>query len=142
MTSDRSNGDPVDLNDRLDGMPFARATGLRDVTAQDGTVTAYSDWAEERTTGGGVLHGGFLMAIADSAGALCAGQHLPPGHGTTTIESKTNFLRPITGGAVKLTSTALHTGRTTIVVVTDITREDGKLAARVTQTQAVLAPRD
>ena len=142
MTSERGSGERVDLNDRLPGMPFAVATGLRDVTSEDGMVTAYSDWAEERTTGGGILHGGFLMAIADSVGALCAGQHLPPGHGTTTIESKTNFLRPVLGGAVKLTSTALHAGRTTVVVVTDITREDGKLAARVTQTQAVLAPRD
>jgi 1,4-dihydroxy-2-naphthoyl-CoA hydrolase len=133
--------EPTDLSARIQGMPFALATGLRDITAADGVVTAYSDWKQEYCTGGNILHGGFLMAIADSIGAIAAGQHLPPGHGTTTIESKTNFIRPITSGAIKLTATTLHAGRTTIVVVTDITREDGKLAARVTQTQAVLTPR-
>ena len=115
--------------------------GLRDVTVESGIVTAYSDWTQERTTGGCVLHGGFLMALADSVGAICAGQHIPPGHGTTTIESKTNFLRPVRSGEVKLTAEAIHAGRTTVVVQTDITREDGKLASRTTQTQAVLTPR-
>ncbi len=121
--------------------PFAVALGLRDISRQDGIVTAHADWAEDRCTGGSVLHGGYLMAIADGVGAICAREHLPPGHGTTTMESKTNFLRPVLGGALTLTATTLHAGRTTIVIVTDITREDGKLAARVTQTQAVLAPR-
>jgi uncharacterized protein (TIGR00369 family) len=92
-------------------------------------------------TSGGLLHGGVVMALADSTGALCAFLNLPEAAaGTTTIESKTNFLRGVRGGHLEARSTPLHTGRTVIVVVTDVVTDEGKLAARVTQTQAVLWP--
>jgi uncharacterized protein (TIGR00369 family) len=80
------------------------------------------------------------MALADSTGATVAVLNLPEGAGTSTIESKTNFFRPVTGGSVTITSTPLHVGRTTIVVQTDIAREDGKPVTRTTQTQAVIQP--
>lgn len=120
-------------------MPFAAAIGLRDVSGDSSGVTAAADWAADRCTVGGVLHGGYLMALADSVGAMCAALNLPEGAaGTSTIESKTNFLRAATDGEITVTSTPVHTGRRTIVIQTDITRADGKLVTRTTQTQSVL----
>jgi len=119
-------------------MPFAAEL---DLVIESGGPDGYvgrASWAPERCTVGGALHGGYLMALADSVGAMCAAANLPPGAGTSTIESKTNFLRAATAGDVTITATPLHVGRTTVVVVTDVTREDGKLVARTTQTQAVL----
>jgi len=120
-------------------MPFAAELGLTIDAGSPERVVGRAAWAAERCTVGGALHGGYLMALADSVGALCASLNLPPGAGTSTIESKTNFVRGATEGEVVVTAEPLHVGRTTIVVVTDITRADGKLVSRTTQTQAVLA---
>lgn len=99
-------------------------------------------WRAELCTIGGALHGGVLMALADSAGAACAFANLPAGAtGTTTIESKTNFLGAARSGVVTATSTPLHVGGTTIVIETELRTDDGKLVAKTTQTQAVLLPR-
>lgn len=88
------------------------------------------------------MHGGVLMALADSLGGLCAFLNLPEGAaGTTTIESKTNFLRAVTGGRVRAVSRPLHAGRMVIVVDTELRDDEGRLVARVTQTQAVLPQR-
>ena len=122
-------------------MPFAGSLGLRVERSSPDEVVATAEWAPERCTVGGALHGGFLMAIADSVGAICAVQHLPAGCSTSTIESKSNFFRAVTGGPVTVTSVPLHVGRTTIVVQTDIVRSDGKQVTRTTQTQAVIPPR-
>ena len=84
------------------------------------------------------MHGGALMALADSVGALCAVLNLPEGASTSTIESKTNFFRGVRAGYVTAVATPLHVGRTTIVVETDLFDDDGRRVARVTQTQAVL----
>ena len=96
-------------------------------------------WREELCTTFGALHGGAMMAMADSVGAVCAFLNLPAGATTSTIESKTNFFRGVRDGAVGATSRPLHVGRTTIVVQTDLTDDRGKRVAQVTQTQAVLA---
>ena len=121
-------------------IPFCDVLGLSVISATPQRVEAIADWAEERTTVFGGLHGGYIMAIADSVGALCASQNLPEGAGTSTIESKTNFLRPVTGGTVTIVATPIHVGRTTIVVQTAITRDDGKSVSLTTQTQAVTGP--
>ena len=82
------------------------------------------------------------MALADSAGGACAMLNLPAeATGTTTIESKTNFLGAVREGAVTATATPLHSGGTTIVVETTVRDGKGKLVAKVTQTQLVLRPR-
>lgn len=93
-------------------------------------------------TVGDILHGGSIMAFADTLGATGTVANLPPGDGTTTIESKTNFMRaaPL-GTSVLGEATPLHLGRTTMVWQTRITGEDGKLVALVTQTQMVLPAR-
>ena len=133
--------EPTNLTDRVDAMPFATGLGLRDVRGGAAGIVAIADWAPEHCTGGRTLHGGYLMTVADTLGALCAGANLPPGAGTTTIESKTNFMSAVRGGSISITSEPVHVGRSTIVVQTDIRRDDGKLASRTTQTQAVLQPR-
>ena len=120
-------------------MPLARTLGMETLLATASEVRARITVNDALCTSGDVLHGGVIMALADSTGALCAFLNLPAGAaGTTTMESKTNFLRAVRGGSIEARSTPLHTGRTMIVVVTDVLRDDGKLAARVTQTQAVL----
>jgi 1,4-dihydroxy-2-naphthoyl-CoA hydrolase len=120
-------------------MPFAGLLGLEVVSASPEEVRARLDWDESRCTAGGILHGGALMGLADSSGGLCAFLNLPDGaSGTATIESKSNFFRPVSDRYVEATSRVLHQGRTTIVVETELRDADGRLAAKVTQTQAVL----
>jgi 1,4-dihydroxy-2-naphthoyl-CoA hydrolase len=120
-------------------MPFANLIGAELVSASSDEVRGRLEWTPERCTTGGILHGGVLMALADSIGAYCAVLNLPPGAGTATIESKTNFFRAVREGFVEAVSTPLHVGRTTIVVQTDVIDGQGKRVARVTQTQAVIA---
>ena len=121
-------------------MPLAALLGAEIVSADKAEVVGRLAWREELCTSGGVLHGGALMAIADTFGALCAFLNLPAGAGTSTIESKSNFFRASRGGHVESRSTPLHVGRTTIVVQTDVHDDAGKHVARITQTQAVLQP--
>ena len=132
--------DPTQIIREL--MPLAATMGIRaDLYAAEKVVLSM-DWAPWLCTAGGLLHGGAVMALADSAGAACTILNLPEGAtGTTTIESKTNFLGAIRSGSVSATSTVLHRGGTTIVVETLVRDEAGKLAAKVTQTQLVLRPR-
>ena len=121
-------------------MPFGQLLGIQPIRFDRDEVRGRLDWAPERCTVGGILHGGVLMSFADSLGALCALLNLPAGATTATIESKTNFFRAVRSGAVEGTSRPLHVGRTTIVVQTDLLDEAGRRVAQVTQTQAVLAP--
>ena len=122
-------------------MPFTALIGIEQVSSGNDEVRARIAWHESRCTSAGTLHGGLLMALADSVGATVAFLNLPKGAvGTTSIESKTNFLRGVRGGHVEATAKPLHVGRTTIVVDTELRDADGKLVARVTQTQAVLQP--
>jgi len=119
-------------------MPFAQALGLVVTSAEKDEVRGRMDWAAERCTSFGVLHGGALMAFADSLGAVCAVLNLPEGASTSTIESKTNFFRAVREGHVEGVARPLHIGRRTIVVQTDVYDQAGKRVAQVTQTQAVL----
>jgi 1,4-dihydroxy-2-naphthoyl-CoA hydrolase len=120
-------------------MPFAGLLGMEVVSAAPEEVRARLAWDESRCTAGGILHGGALMGLADSSGGLCAFLNLPDGAtGTATIESKSNFFRPVSDRYVEATSRVLHHGRTTIVVETELADADGRLVAKVTQTQAIL----
>jgi 1,4-dihydroxy-2-naphthoyl-CoA hydrolase len=122
----------------IPGLPFADTLGITvaELTAEQATATMA--WAEHLCTAGGILHGGALIAFADTVGALCAVANLPKGAGTSTIESTTNFFRAVRGGVVSATCKPLHVGRSTIVVQTDLRDDRGKRVAQVTQTQAVL----
>jgi uncharacterized protein (TIGR00369 family) len=122
----------------LQVMPFAAASGVEILAAAADEVRARLTWSPERCTSAGVLHGGALMTLADSAGALCAFLNLPEGASTATVESKTNFLRPVTAGHVDAVARPLHVGRTLIVVLTEVWDDRGRRVALTTQTQAVL----
>lgn len=120
-------------------MPFAQAIGVQIGAAGPDEVVGTLDWAPERTTAGGALHGGALMAFADSIGAVCAFLNLPAGAATSTTSSNTVFLRGVRSGTVTATARPLHVGRSTIAVVTELRDAGGRLVAQVTQAQAVLA---
>lgn len=131
-----------DLKSLSDLIPFAASIGIELLEATPELVVSRLQWTPERCTTGGVMHGGALMALADNGGGVCAFLNLPEGAvGTATIESKTNFMRAVREGAVTASSRPLHVGRTMAVVETELVRDDGKLAAKVTQTQAFHYPR-
>jgi 1,4-dihydroxy-2-naphthoyl-CoA hydrolase len=130
---------PTEIRDL---MPFAVLIGVELLEAGPDLVRGRVGWSPERCTTGGVMHGGAIMALADTCGGVCAFLNLPEGAvGTSTIESKTNFLRAVTDGAITVTTRPLHAGRTTIVIESEIEREGGSLVAKVTQTQAFQYPR-
>lgn len=132
-------GDDAELTAFMgETMPFALLIGAEALSATPDEVTLQLQWDADRCTAGGVLHGGALMALADTAGAWCAFLNVPQGSSTTTVESKTNFLRAVRSGVVEAVARPLHVGRSFIVVDTELRDSDGKLVARVTQTQAVL----
>ena len=125
-----------------DTMPFAALVGIELLETTPQLVRGRLAFSPERCTAGGLMHGGALMALADSCGGVCAFLNLPDGAvGTATIESKTNFLRGVRDGALTASARPLHAGRTMIVIETEIARDDGALAAKVTQTQAFHYPR-
>jgi uncharacterized protein (TIGR00369 family) len=125
-----------------DLMPLAGLLGIEILEASPELVRGSLAWAPERCTAGGLMHGGALMTLADTCGAVCAFLNLPEGSvGTGTIESKTNFLRAVREGTVTCASRPLHAGRTTVVLESDLTLDDGSLAAKVIQTQAFHYPR-
>jgi uncharacterized protein (TIGR00369 family) len=122
---------------------FPGLLGVRFTTVERDLVRAELTVRKELCTMPmGVLHGGALMSLADTLGAVATVLNLPAGAGTTTIESKTNFFRaaPI-DTTVTGECTPLHRGKSTMVWQTRIIAEDGALVALVTQTQMVLQPR-
>ena len=132
--------DPVDLTesfkDTLIGL-----LGIRFVQAEPERVVAELTYRPDLTTVGGSLHGGTLMALADTVGAAATVLNLPPGATTTTLESKTNFMAAARAGVVRAESTPLHRGRRTMVWQTRVTDEAGRLLSLTTQTQMVLEAR-
>lgn len=124
--------------DLLALMPFAMALGIELDAAGAEEVRGRLAWAPERCTAGGLLHGGALMAFADSLGGICAYLNLPDGAGTATISSNTAFMRAVRDGEVTGVARPLHAGRSVIVVQTDLTDDGGRRVAQVTQAQAVL----
>ena len=133
---------PITPQQIRDLMPFAQLIGIELLEATPECVRGRLEWAPERCTTGGVMHGGAMMGLADTCGGACAFLNLPEGAtSTATIESKTNFMRAVRAGAVIATSRPLHAGRTMVVVETELTRDDGGLAAKVIQSQAFHYPR-
>ena len=120
-------------------MPLCATLGVTaDMFGPDGVVLSLN-WTPSLCTSNDLLHGGVVMALADSTGGACAFLNLPDGAGgTATIESKTNFLAPIRSGTVRAHSRPLHIGTRIIVLETEVRRDDGKLVAKALQTQAIL----
>jgi uncharacterized protein (TIGR00369 family) len=112
--------------------------GIRYVEASPERIVAELTIRDDLRTVGGALHGGTLMALADTVGATAAFINLPPGASTTTLESKTNFFAAGRDGAVRAEATSLHRGRTTMVWQTRVTDSSGRLLSLTIQTQMVL----
>ena len=127
------------LRDLASTIPFVGVLGIEVMAAEPGEVTGRMPWTAEHCTAAEVLHGGALMSLADTLGAVCAFLNLPEGATTSTVESKTNFFRAVRGGDVRGVSRPLHVGRSFIVVQTQLSDDEGRSVALVTQTQAVLA---
>jgi uncharacterized protein (TIGR00369 family) len=119
-------------------IPFAGELGIELDSASPEQVVGRMDWSAERCTAGGVLHGGALMSVADTLGAVCAFLNLPEGAATATISSSTNLMRAVRAGQVNGTARPLHVGRSVIVVATELRDDQAQLVAAVTQAQAVL----
>ena len=141
-----ADGQPARVSDELirlvsEGMPLAATLGIRAKTVAAEETVLTVEWRPELCTAGGVLHGGVLMALADTAGAACAFAGLPEGARTSTVESGTHFFAPVRAGAVTATARPLHSGRSTIVVQTELRDDTGRLVGLTNQTQAVLAAR-
>ena len=120
-------------------LPELMGIEFTDVTPDK--VVARLPVRKDLCTVGDNLHGGAIMAFADTLGAVAAILNMPKGSRTTTIESKTNFIRGAPAGTrVTGEAVAVHKGRTTVVCQTTIRSEAGKLVALVTQTQLVIAP--
>ena len=128
-------GDPAAL---VATMPFAVHAGVEITAADRDAVVGHLDWAPERCTIGGLVHGGALMTLADSLGAVAAYLHLPEGAGTATVSSSTVLLRGAREGRVHGTARVVNAGRRFITVQTDLVDGDGKPVSSTTQVQAVL----
>ena len=131
----------MDLLDRVNDtkLPFAELLGIEFISASPEKVTAEMTVREDLCTLPAVLHGGAIMAFADTLGAMGTLVNLPQGAGTTTVESKTNFVAPApVGTRVIGESTPVHRGRRTMLWQTRISTSEGRLVALVTQTQLVL----
>jgi 1,4-dihydroxy-2-naphthoyl-CoA hydrolase len=132
--------DPAALTLRHKGC-LPELMGVRFTEATTDRVVAELEIRDDLKTIGGRLHGGAIMAFADTVAATAASINLPPGASTTTLESKTNFFAGVQEGRVSAESTPLHRGRTTMVWQTRVTDASGRLLALVIQTQMVLLPR-
>jgi uncharacterized protein (TIGR00369 family) len=135
-----SEGETLTVEALLQSMPFAQTLGIIVDSIAPEEVTGRLAWAPDLCTASGVMHGGAIMSLADTVGAVCAVANLPPGAATATISSSTNFMRAVRSN-VTATARPLSVGGTVIVVRTEIHDADGKLAAQVTQAQAVLPAR-
>ncbi|MHB8377175.1 MAG: PaaI family thioesterase [Dehalococcoidia bacterium] len=133
--------DAMRLQAMTEGL-FPGLLGVRFVEAAGERVVAELDVRDEHCTVPGMMHGGAIMAFADTLGGAATALNLAAGAGTTTIESKTNFFAAAhPGETIRGTCTPLHRGRRTMVWQTRVTSADGKPLALVMQTQLVLEPR-
>jgi uncharacterized protein (TIGR00369 family) len=129
--------EPTAISERLRGT-LGESLGIQFVEASPDRVVAELPVRDDLRTVGGALHGGALMAFADTVGATATMLNLPPGASTTTIESKTNFFAAGRSGTVRAEATPLHRGRRTHVWQTRVTDETGRLISLTIQTQIVL----
>jgi uncharacterized protein (TIGR00369 family) len=132
------NVDPATMDEAVRGT-LSSLLGMRFVETASDRVVAELTIRDDLRTVGGALHGGTLMALADTVGAAATVLNLPPGAATTTLESKTNFFAAGRSGVVRAESVPLHRGKRTMVWQTRVTDDTGRLLSQTIQTQMVLA---
>jgi len=117
---------------------LVRHLGMKFVEVSKDRVVATLEVRPELLTTTGTVHGGTLMAFADTIGAAGTAANLEQGQSTATLESKTNFFAACKSGTIRAESTPLHKGRRTHVWQTRVTDQAGKLLSLTTQTQMIL----
>ena len=127
----------VDPEELVALMPFARQLGVVVDEASAERVVARLAWAPDLCTSAGIMHGGALISLADTAGALVTVLGLPEGATTATITSTSQLFRPVTGGTVRAVAVPVHRGRTTVTAQTSLFDSNDRLVALTTQVQAV-----
>jgi uncharacterized protein (TIGR00369 family) len=127
----------ADLDALLALMPFAGHLGLVLDEADASRVVIRLDWAPHLCTSGGVMHGGVLMSLADTAGALVTFLGLPEGKTTATVTSTSHMFRPVSAGSVRAVAVPVHRGRTTVTAETSVFDTEDRLVAQTVQVQAV-----
>src|SRR6266436_3133797 len=130
----------TDLKDLLAIMPFAGLIGMELDEAGPDRVVAHLTWSPQLCTSAGIRHGGALMSLADTTGALVAFLGLTEGQTTATITSTTQMFRPVSAGTVRAVALPLNRGRTTATVQTSLYDDTGRLVAQTTQVQAIRQP--
>ena len=128
---------PADLDALVGLMPFAQHLGLVVDEAGPDRVIARLAWAPHLCTTGGIMHGGVLMSLADTVGALVTFLGLPAGATTATITSTSQMFRPVSGGTVRAVAVPVHRGRTTVTAQTQLYDSEQRLVAQTTQIQVV-----
>jgi uncharacterized protein (TIGR00369 family) len=128
---------PTDLEALVALMPFAGQIGLTLDEAGPDRVIARLAWAPQLCTADGVMHGGVLMSLADTAGAIVAFLGLPDGSTTATITSTTQMFRPVKSGTVRAVAMPLHRGRSMVTIQSSLYDSEQRLIAQTTQVQAV-----
>jgi 1,4-dihydroxy-2-naphthoyl-CoA hydrolase len=127
----------ADLDALLALLPFAGHLGLVLDEAGPDRVVARMPWAPYLCTTAGIMHGGALMSLADTAGALVTFLGLPEGKTTATITSTSQMFRPVTGGSVRAVAVPVHRGRSVVTAQTSLYDDQERLVAQTTQVQAV-----
>jgi uncharacterized protein (TIGR00369 family) len=127
----------ADLEALIKLMPFAANLGITLRAASPDRVVAELVWRPELCTTADIMHGGALMTLADTAGALVAFLGLPEGASTATITSTTQLFRPVSSGTVEAEALPVHRGRTTVTVQTSLRDGDKRLVAQTTQIQVI-----
>src|ERR1700739_4015817 len=127
----------ADLDALVALMPFAGQLGLALAEPGADRVVARLPWAPHLCTTAGVMHGGVLMSLADTAGALVTLLGLPEGATTATMTSTPKVFRPVSGGTVRAVAIPLHRGRTTVTAQTSLYDSEHRLVAQTTQIQVV-----
>src|SRR5579862_5009041 len=128
---------PADTDALVAMMPFAEHLGLVLDEAGPDRVVARLAWAPHLCTSSGIMHGGVLMSLADTVGALVAFLGLPKGATTATITSTSQMFRPVSGGSVRAVGVPVHSGRTTVTAQTSLYDAQERLVAQTTQIQVV-----
>jgi uncharacterized protein (TIGR00369 family) len=113
----------------LASVPFAKLLGIELETVAPGTATLSLQITNDLKQNNGVVHGGAIASLIDSATAFAIISLLPPDEKATTADLTISYLRPLKEGRAHSTARVLRAGRRLIVVSAELVDDAGKLIA-------------